>query len=162
MTTAPIRVIVHAGFHKTGTTSLQDFLYQNKSSLAPYMAYYGKMDFLDAGTQARIYAQRPFPHRLIKFRYAFRAFLENIPDHSMIVLSRETFSGGMPGHHTLSGRLMTSYQRPAKRLAKVDYLRTATPFRPKRRNHVLLYNSGTRKLATFCIWSPAPFNPHHR
>jgi len=37
----------------------------------------------------------------------------------MIVLSRETFSGGMPGHHTLSGRLMTSYQRPAKRLAKV-------------------------------------------
>jgi len=119
MTTAPIRVIVHAGFHKTGTTSLQDFLYQNKSSLAPYMAYYGKMDFLDAGTQARIYAQRPFPHRLIKFRHAFRAFLENIPDHSLIVLSRETFSGGMPGHHTLSGRLMTSYQRPAKRLAKV-------------------------------------------
>lgn len=103
MTTAPIRIIVHAGFHKTGTTSLQDFLYQNKSSLAPYMAYYGKMDFLDAGTQARIYAQRPFPHGLIKFRYAFRAFLENIPDHSMIVLSRETFSGGMPGHHTLSG-----------------------------------------------------------
>jgi hypothetical protein len=37
----------------------------------------------------------------------------------MIVLSRETFSGGMSGHHTLSGRLMTSYQRPAKRLAKV-------------------------------------------
>ena len=35
MTNTPIRVIVHAGFHKTGTTSLQDFLYQNKSSLAP-------------------------------------------------------------------------------------------------------------------------------
>lgn len=83
------------------------------------MAYYGKMDFLDAGTQARIYAQRPFPHRLIKFRRALRAFLDSIPDHPTIVLSRETFSGGMPGHHTLSGRLMTSYQRPAKRLAKV-------------------------------------------
>jgi hypothetical protein len=113
------RVIVHAGFHKTGTTSLQDFLNQNKSALAPYMAYYGKMDFLDAGAHARIYAQRPFPHRLFKFRRSLRAFLESIPNHSTIVLSRETFSGGMPGHRTLSGRLMTSYQRPAKRLAKV-------------------------------------------
>ncbi|WP_298802471.1 hypothetical protein [uncultured Lentibacter sp.] len=114
-----VQVIVHAGFHKTGTTSLQSFFSQNKSALAPYLAYYGKDDFPAAGTQARLYAQRPFPHRLFKFRRALRAFLQSIPDHATIVLSRETFSGGMPGHRTLSGRLMTSYQGPATRLAKI-------------------------------------------
>ena len=113
------RVVVHAGFHKTGTTSLQDFMNHNKTALAPHVAYYGKTDFLNAGAHARIYAQRPFPHRLFKFRRALRSFLAAVPDHHTIVLSRETFSGGMPGHHTVSGRLMTSYQRPAKRLAKV-------------------------------------------
>lgn len=113
------RVVVHAGFHKTGTTSLQDFMSHNKTALAPHVAYFGKTDFLNAGAHARIYAQRPFPHRLFKFRRALRSFLATVPDHHTIVLSRETFSGGMPGHHTASGRLMTSYQRPAKRLAKV-------------------------------------------
>ncbi len=116
MTAAPVRVIVHAGFHKTGTTSLQDFFSLNKTALAPHLAYYGKMDFFNAGAQARIYAQRPFPHRLLRFRRSFRKFLNSIPDHDVIVLSRETFSGGMPGHHTVSNRLMTSYGQPAKRL----------------------------------------------
>ena len=114
-----MRVIVHAGFHKTGTTSLQDFFSTNAEALAPYLAYYGKADFLQAGAQARIYAQRPFPHRLYMFRRSLRRFLESIPEHETIVLSRETFSGGMPGHHTVSGRLMLSYERPAQRLARV-------------------------------------------
>lgn len=113
------QVIVHAGFHKTGTTSLQDFFSQNRTALADHLAYYGKLDFLEAGAHARIYAQRPFPHRLWRFRRSFRAFLAQIPDHHRILLSRETFSGGMPGHRTVSGRLMQSYQRPARRLAAV-------------------------------------------
>lgn len=113
------RVIVHAGFHKTGTTSLQDFFTTNKAALAPHLSYYGKQDFLSAGAHARLYAQRPFAHRLFRFRRSLRSFLSSIPEHHTIVLSRETFSGGMPGHRTVSGRLMTSYQRPAKRLAKV-------------------------------------------
>jgi hypothetical protein len=31
------RVIVHAGYHKTGTTSLQDFLHRNRAALAPHL-----------------------------------------------------------------------------------------------------------------------------
>lgn len=113
------RVIVHAGFHKTGTSSLQDFLHQNKMLLAPYLDYYGKKDFLDAGAQARMYAQRPFYWRLRKFRKAFRNFLESIPDAETIVISRETFTGGMPGHRRFDGRLLTSYQKPARKLLPV-------------------------------------------
>lgn len=87
--------------------------------LAPCLSFYGKADFIKAGSHARIYAQRPFTHRLWKFRKSFRKFLTSIPDHHTIILSRETFSGGMPGHHTIFGSLMTSYSRPEKRLARV-------------------------------------------
>lgn len=113
------RIIVHAGFHKTGTTSLQDFLSDNRDALASQLAYYGKADFLNAGADARIYAQRPYPWRLWRFRRAFRRFLTNIPDHPTNVLSRETFSGGMPGHRRVTGRWITSYGDSAETLARV-------------------------------------------
>ena len=113
------RVIVHAGFHKTGTSSLQDFLFQNKAALAPFLDYYGKNDFLEAGSHARIYAQRPFPWRLNNFRKTFRDFLHSIPEAEVIVISRETFTGGMLGHRRFDGRLMTSYQKPARKLLPV-------------------------------------------
>lgn len=116
----PRRIIVHAGFHKTGTTSLQDFLAANRTTLAPHLSYFGKMDFRDAGAQARIYAQRPFPWRLWRFRRAFRRFLDSLRDDRLapvVVLSRETFSGGMPGHRRLGGALMTGYLPAARPLA---------------------------------------------
>lgn len=113
------RVIVHAGYHKTGTTSLQDFLNDNKALFAPSLRYYGKADFLAAGAHARVYAQRPFPWRLYRFRRSLRRFLADVPEGGTIVLSRETFSGGMPGHRRLGGGLMMSYHRPALKLARV-------------------------------------------
>lgn len=113
------RVIVHAGYHKTGTTSLQDFMSDNKDLLAPYLRYYGKNDFLQAGAHARIYAQKPFAWRLYRFRKSLRRFLADLPAGGTIVLSRETFSGAMPGHRRIGGALIRSYRRPARRLAGV-------------------------------------------
>ncbi|MAM62771.1 hypothetical protein [Maritimibacter sp. UBA3975] len=111
-------VIVHAGYHKTGTTSLQDFMSANRDALAPWVAYFGKQDFFGAGADARIYAQRPFPWRLARFRRSLRRFLRDLPDQPVILLSRETFSGGMPGHHRVNGEMMTSYYGPSLRLAR--------------------------------------------
>jgi len=119
MPETPVTVYVHAGFHKTGTTSLQDFMQANRKALKPFVDYYGKNDFLAAGAHARIYAQRPFPWRLWRFRRALRGFLASIPAAPVILLSRETFSGGMPGHKRITGRIMVSYGGPALRLAQV-------------------------------------------
>lgn len=119
MSNAPAKVIVHAGYHKTGTTSLQDFLYDNRYLLAPYLRYYGKNDFRQAGADARIYAQKPFPWRLYRFRQSLRRFLADLPEGRPIVLSRETFSGAMPGHRRIGGAMIRSYHRPARRLAGV-------------------------------------------
>ncbi len=113
------QVIVHAGYHKTGTTSLQDFLFTNRRLLDSYLQYYGKSAFQNAGAMARVYAQRPFPWQLGKFRKTFRNFLQSVPEGGTIFLSRETFSGGMPGHRRIGGALMTSYFRPALKLAQV-------------------------------------------
>lgn len=113
------RVVVHAGYHKTGTTSLQDFLQDNKGALTSQLRFYGKADFLAAGAHARIYGQRPYAWRLWRFRRSLRRFLTDLAPGGTIVLSRETFSGGMPGHRKIGGEMITSYGRSAARLARV-------------------------------------------
>ena len=112
-------VIIHAGFHKTGTTSLQDFMARNRRILKPDCQYFGKVDFLAAGAHARIYAQRPFRWRLWRFRRSLRRFLQTVDPSPQIVLSRETFAGGMPGHKTIGGRRIQNYQRSARALLPV-------------------------------------------
>lgn len=97
-------VIVHAGFHKTGTSSLQDYLRAHRARLADRVTIYLKDDFLDAGNAARRYGMRPHPWRMWRFRRALREFLNAIPEAPVIFLSWEGFSGVMPGHRRpLSG-----------------------------------------------------------
>lgn len=126
-------VIVHAGFHKTGTTSLQDFMSRNRRILQPDCQYFGKMDFLAAGAHARIYAQRPFRWRLWRFRRSLRRFLQTVEPSNQIVLSRETFTGGMPGHKTIGGRRIQNYQRSACALLPVIASEITRRFGPETR-----------------------------
>lgn len=112
------RVIVHAGFHKTGTSSLQDHLRKHREALAPYAAIYLKEDFLEAGNAGRIYGLKRFPWRLRRFRLAVRSFLEDIPDGEVIFLSWEGFSGVMPGHRRMGGRSVEDMTTAGIPLAK--------------------------------------------
>jgi len=112
------RVIVHAGFHKTATSSLQTFLQQNRAALKSHFDYYGQADFQSAGSAARFYGQRPFVWRRLRFRFALRRFLRRIADARTIVLSRETFAGVMPGHRDVFGRMITHYAPTAIPLAR--------------------------------------------
>lgn len=113
------RVIVHAGFHKTGTSSLQAYLGRHRTTFSPWFAYYGPGEFADAGAKSRIYAQHPFPWRLAAFRRAFRRFLDGIADAPTIVLSRENFSGNMPGHRDWRGRTLMDFRTAAVPLMRV-------------------------------------------
>lgn len=119
------RVIVHPGFHKTGTSSLQSYCGKHRKALRPYMTFYGKAAFMQTGSAARIYGQKPYPWRLRRFRAHLDLFLAQVPDDPVIVLSRETFSGAMPGHRRLLGRMVKDYRRAAVPLGRqiVDGLR---------------------------------------
>jgi len=114
------RIIVHAGFYKTGTTSLQTHLARNGTTLRPWFDYYGQNDFHHAGAAARIYGQYPFPWRLRQFRAAFRSFLHAIPDADCIVLSRESFVGAMPGHRNWMQRPIIGFPNAARLLATIS------------------------------------------
>lgn len=127
------RILVHAGFHKTGTSSLQRYLLNNRAALAPWIAYYGKRDFLAVGTAARAYGRRPFPWRLRLFRRRFREFLRDLPDPPAapaptIVISRETLAGSMPGNPDWRGRILTGYAPRAGRLARAIVLELRARF----------------------------------
>ncbi|SLN52025.1 hypothetical protein AQS8620_02263 [Aquimixticola soesokkakensis] len=140
------RIIVHAGFHKTGTTSLQDFIKANSRALAPYLTAYGKSDFRGAGAHARRYGQAPFALRRLAFRRSFARFLAALPsDGGTVLLSRETFAGCMPGHRDWRGRVVQRYSDTGPRLlgevvrglrrrfgpqARIDVLLTTRPFEP--------------------------------
>ncbi|PIE14154.1 MAG: hypothetical protein CSA70_03120 [Rhodobacterales bacterium] len=134
-----VRIVAHIGFHKTGTTSLQNFLARNHKELAEVFDYYGAGDFNGAGRLSHIYAQRPFPWRLHRFRHAFRQTLALMPDpvSGNIVISRENFSGVMPGHLDWRGQPVTSYKRAAKPLGRVVVSELRRRFGPDARVEIL-------------------------
>ncbi|MDQ2095809.1 hypothetical protein [Rhodalgimonas zhirmunskyi] len=134
------RIIVHAGFYKTGTTSLQNYLAANHKALTPWFDYYGPGNISHTGQYAREYAQRPFPWRRRRFARALRTMLAAMPEPASgnIVISRENYTGVMPGHRDWRGRpvigfpaapclldtITTELQRRFGPEAQIEYLFT--------------------------------------
>lgn len=112
------RVIVHAGFHKTGTTSLQDFLARNRKAFRPYCKLYIRGDLKRSFHLCRVYGSLPVIATRLAFRYAFRQFLKGIPDSPAIVLSRECFSGVVLGNPRALCNPSFQYAPIAVRLAR--------------------------------------------
>lgn len=128
------RVIVHAGFHKTGTSSLQTYLGQNRKLFRPWFDFYGQGDRLHrSAVTARTYAQFPFPWRLAAFRRAFRAELAAVPEAETIVLSREHFSGLMPGHRRWNRRMIRRFTPAAVPIGRVIVAELRRRFGPDTR-----------------------------
>ncbi|MCP3970293.1 MAG: hypothetical protein GY717_08255 [Rhodobacteraceae bacterium] len=111
------RIIVHAGFHKTGTTNLQSFLSANRARLKPHASIYMGHQLGEARRLGRIYGERPVIWRRWLFRRALRRFLATLPDAPVILISRESFAGAIPGATRL-GRPVTRYAPMAVPLAR--------------------------------------------
>lgn len=169
------RVIIHAGFHKTGTTSLQAFLGRNARRLQPYMAIYQKTDLKRARYLGRWYGQRPVFWRRWLFRFGFRDFLKSVPDAPVIVISRESFSGMMLGFRGTRLRPARRYAPMAIPLARemiretrrrfgpdvqIEFLyttRAAQPFVNSLWRHVLRTSKLTQNEAEFTAgFTPLP------
>lgn len=169
------RVIVHAGFHKTGTTSLQAFLERNAKLLKPYTAIYLKTDLGRARYLGRWYGQRSVFWRRWLFRRGFREFLQTVPDAPVIVISRESFSGMMLGFRGTRLRPARQYAPMAIPLAReiirecrrrfgpdvrIEFLyttRQTQPFLNSIWRHVLRTSRLTQDFATFrAAFTPPP------
>ena len=97
------RIVIHAGFHKTGTTSVQSMLRENADALAPHVDVYLKDGFEDLTTKARAFSVDPQEKTLAQVAKAAAGFFarRDADDPRPILMSSEDLSGHMPGRHGL-------------------------------------------------------------
>lgn len=163
-----IRILVHAGFYKTGTTSLQACLSHNRAALSPWFDFCGPGDLRGTGHLAHLYAARPFPWRRARFRRSLRKGLARLPDprSGQLVISRESFTGLLPGHRDWRGRPVLGFphavtltrtvaaelQRRFGATARIEFLLTTRPresWLASVHGHLLRSIRMTDDLATF-------------
>lgn len=100
------RIVIHAGFHKTGSSTIQHFLQTNGPVIWPHSALV-LPDRLRPGVarQARRYDDTREPAALEGFREElFRLFDSLSPGrHRRILLSDENMTGRMPGRPGVTG-----------------------------------------------------------
>lgn len=97
------RIILHAGFHKTGTTSLQQTLRANRRRLAPEFRLVLRPGMTALCEAARGYSERrdDLNLGLVKYEAALLAERLQRDPADTILISSEDLSGHMPGRRGL-------------------------------------------------------------
>ncbi|WP_101068693.1 hypothetical protein [Roseovarius salinarum] len=93
------RILVHPGFHKTGTTSLQDALADNPVLLAPHLQVIGREDMPGVCRAAKAYSETRDPADLGFFGYEVAALLEaqDMSDPRPLFITSEDLAGHLVG-----------------------------------------------------------------
>ncbi|MEH6520210.1 hypothetical protein [Sulfitobacter sp.] len=99
------RIIIHAGFHKTGTTSLQQTLRANRAALRPDIRLVLRPSMTALCETARAYSRsrEDYDLGLVKYEAALLAETLQEEDANTILITSEDLSGHMPGRHGLHG-----------------------------------------------------------
>ena len=104
-----MQVIVHAGFHKTGTTTVQKTLRLNRTALAPHVNIILRSDMLSVCETARAYSASGDVLDLALFQYELAQLAESwdISDARPVLLASEDLAGHMPGRYGLTSYAAT-------------------------------------------------------
>ncbi len=92
-----IGALVHAGFHKTGTTSVQRLLQSNAAVLEPKVALGLNYMLRDVIQAARGYSRWRDPVSLAQFEFRLDGFVRTLPTDRTWCFSVEEFAGLLPG-----------------------------------------------------------------
>lgn len=116
-----MRILLHPGFHKTGTSSLQRGAQARARDLDPHLRVLLTPDILDAARAARRYSARPTVQSMDRFSEAFAAAVRHLDtdDPRALIISSEDLGGYLPG---LRG-VLTYRAAPALVQAAVSVLR---------------------------------------
>ncbi len=100
-----VRMVIHAGFHKTGTTSAQSTIHANRALLDLRVRCFLRPDFLDLTQATRGFSADPGPDRLAVVRSTADAFFASLAtdDPRDILMSSEDLSGHIPGRNAIEG-----------------------------------------------------------
>jgi hypothetical protein len=97
------RVILHPGFHKTGTTTVQMTLKQNRRALRPHLRIVLRPEMVAACDAARAFSARHDPLDLALFQYELAQLAESwAPDEQRpVLIASEDLCGRIPGRNGL-------------------------------------------------------------
>lgn len=93
------RILIHPGFHKTGTTSLQDALTDNADLLEPHLQVIGRSGMPSACRTAKAYSETRDPVDLSIFTFEFAAVMEaqDLADPRPLFITSEDLAGHLIG-----------------------------------------------------------------
>jgi hypothetical protein len=94
-----MRILLHPGFHKTGTSSLQRGAAAQFDTLAPRLQLMLTPDLIEAARVARHYSERRTDEYLDHFATEFQRAVEarDSSDRRPLLISSEVLSGHLPG-----------------------------------------------------------------
>tara|TARA_R110002094_G_C4898002_1_gene210126 strand:- start:221 stop:1009 length:789 start_codon:yes stop_codon:yes gene_type:complete len=99
----PRRIILHAGFHKTGTSSIQATLRENRVALKKHAALRLRWHMQDLISATRGYSTWRDPLTLIKVQDRFETLMNALPGmpRRTLIISAEELAGHLPGRGDL-------------------------------------------------------------
>lgn len=100
----PRRIVLHAGFHKTGTTTIQSTLRENRVAVKKHMVLRLRWHMQDLVAATRGYSTWRDPLTLMKVQHRFEALLDGLPGmpRRTLVISAEELAGHLPGRGDLA------------------------------------------------------------
>lgn len=95
----PRRILIHPGFHKTGTSSMQHFLWLNRNALAPHVSLLMLRHLKPAAKICMSFSHLQNPYVLTDLVEVLDALIaEHLPESAPdLVISCEGLSGHLPG-----------------------------------------------------------------
>jgi hypothetical protein len=99
----PRRIILHTGFHKTGTTTLTSTLRSNRAALKRHVAMRLPPQMRDLMNATRGYSTWRDPLTLVKAETRFQALLDDLPamPRRTLIITSEELGGHLPGRDDL-------------------------------------------------------------
>ncbi|MDG1067679.1 MAG: hypothetical protein P8P40_04770, partial [Sulfitobacter sp.] len=100
----PRKIVIHAGFHKTGTSTVQAVLRANRKALMPALAIRLKGQMQELMSATRGYSTYGTDEALDKVSRRFDALLAELPGmpRRTLLLSAGELAGHMPGRGPLA------------------------------------------------------------
>lgn len=101
----PRHVLIHPGFHKTGTSTLQRNLLDQSARLAPRLRMMLNDDMIEATQLARKFSVHPHDHVLDEFSDAIAEVFGRLDagDDRPLLISSEALIGHLPGRKRVDG-----------------------------------------------------------
>lgn len=100
----PRRIIIHAGFHKTGTSSIQATLRENRVAMKRQVALRLRWHMKDLVAATRGYSTWRDPLTMIKVQHRFGLMMNELPGmpRRTLIISAEELAGHLPGRGDLA------------------------------------------------------------